>query len=125
MTGHDFWRRVRQAAMALSVCAFVLVWFLSAPASVVPGPVANAQAQQQPTGKVYRIGFLSQGQPPKAWVEALQEGLRERGYVEGRNLVWEFRSTDGSLDQLPQFAEELVRLKVDLIVARASSSAMA
>ncbi|HEV8457748.1 MAG TPA: ABC transporter substrate-binding protein [Methylomirabilota bacterium] len=111
--------------MALSVGAFVLVLFLSAPASVVPGPVANAQAQQQPAGKVYRIGFLRQGQPPKAWVEALQQGLRERGYVEGRNLVWEFRSTDGSLDRLPQFAEELVRLKVDVILASASSAAVA
>jgi putative ABC transport system substrate-binding protein len=111
--------------MALSVCAFVLVWFLSAPASVVPGPVANAQAQQQPAGKVYRIGFLRQGQPPKAWIEALQQGLRERGYVEGRNLVWEFRFTDGSVDRLPQFAEELVRLKVDVILASSSSAAVA
>jgi putative ABC transport system substrate-binding protein len=68
---------------------------------------------------------LSQGQPPKAFVEAIQEGLRERGYVEGGNLVWEFRSTDGSLDQLPRLAEELVRLKVDVILARASSGAMA
>jgi putative ABC transport system substrate-binding protein len=87
--------------------------------------VSDAQAQQQATGKVYRLGFLSQGQPPKGWVEALQEGLRERGYAEGRNLVWELRVTDGSLDQLPQFADELVRLKVDLILARASSGAMA
>ena len=82
-------------------------------------------AAAQQAGKVYRIGFLSQGQPPKAWVEALQQGIRERGYVEGRNLVWEFRSTDGSLDQLPRFAEELVRLKVDVILARASAAALA
>jgi putative ABC transport system substrate-binding protein len=88
-------------------------------------PVRDAHAQPQQPPRVYRIGFLSQGQPPKAWVEALQEGLRERGYVQGRNLVWEFRSTDGSLDRLPQFAEELVRLKVDIIVARASSGATA
>ena len=86
---------------------------------------APLAAEGQQAGKVYRIGFLRQGQPPKAWVEALQQGLRERGYVEGRNLVWEFRSTDGSLDQLPQLAEELVRLKVDVILARASSAAMA
>jgi putative ABC transport system substrate-binding protein len=87
--------------------------------------VAPLAAGAPPAGKVYRIGFLSQGPPPKGWVEALQEDLRERGYVEGRNLVWESRVTDGSLDQLPQFAEELVRLKVDLILARASSGAMA
>ena len=125
MSGYDERGRLPHAARAVRLGAFILFAFLPAPASFVSGPVSNAQAQQQPTGKVYRIGFLSQGQPPKAWVEALQEGLRERGYVEGRNLVWEFRSTDGSLDQLPQFAEELVRLKVDLIVARASSGAMA
>jgi putative ABC transport system substrate-binding protein len=110
--------------MALGIRVLVLAVFLSVLASFVPVGIADAQAQQ-PAAKVYRIGFLSQGQPPKAWVEALQQGLRERGYVEGRNLVWEFRSTDGSLEQLPQFAEELVRLKVDVIVARAASGAMA
>ena len=87
--------------------------------------VAPLAVEAQPAAKVYRIGFLSQGQPPKAFLEALQQGLRERGYAEGRNLVWEFRSTDGSLDQLPQFAEDLVRLKVDVILARSSSGAMA
>ncbi len=86
---------------------------------------APLAAEGQQAAKVYRIGFLSQGQLPKAFLEALQQGLRERGYVEGRNLVWEFRSTDGGLEQLPQFAEELVRLKVDVILARSSSGAMA
>jgi len=61
--------------------------------SLLAAPLA-VEAQQ--AGKVYRIGFLSQGQPPKAFLEALQQGLRELGYAEGRNLVWEFRSTDGS-----------------------------
>ena len=125
MSGYDRWRRLRHAAMAVRVGVLVLLAFLSAPASFVSGPVGDAHAQQQPAGKVYRIGFLSQGQPPKAFLEALQQGLRERGYAEGRNLVWEFGSTDGSLDQLPQFAEDLVRLKVDVILARASSGAMA
>ena len=125
MSAFDFGLRVRHAAVAVRVGAFVLSAFLSAPASFAIGPVDAAPAQRQPGGKVYRIGFLSQGQPPKAFLEGLQQGLRERGYVEGRNLVWEFRSTDGSLDQLPQFAEELARLKVDVILARASSGAMA
>ena len=118
-------RGIMRNATALRVGALVLVLFVSAPESFVPRTVADAQAQQQPAGKVYRIGLLSQGQPPKAWIEALQQGLRERGYVEGRNLVWYFQSTDGSLDQLPRFAEELVRLRVDVILARASSGAMA
>jgi len=85
----------------------------------------DAGAQPPPAGTVYRIGFLSQGQPPKAYLEALKLGLREHGYVEGRNVVWEARSTDGGLDRLSQFAQELVRLKVDIILARASSGATA
>jgi putative ABC transport system substrate-binding protein len=123
---NDQGRRVRVALTAMAVCAGTFVSSLVlAPAGFVPWPVAQAEAQGPSAGKVYRIGFLSQGQPPKAWLEALQQSLRERGYVEGRNVVWEFRATDGSLDQLPRFAEELVRLKVDVIVARASSGAMA
>ncbi|HSF06405.1 MAG TPA: ABC transporter substrate-binding protein [Methylomirabilota bacterium] len=105
--------------------ALVLFAFLSAAATLLLGPGDDVQAQQQPTGKVYRIGFLSQGQPPKAYLEPFQQDLRQRGYVERQNLLWEFRSTDGSLDDLPRFADELVRLKVDLILARASSGALA
>lgn len=117
--------RLSRAAWAVRIGTLVLFVLLSASGRFLSDPVRDAHAQQQFPGKVYRIGFPSQGQPPKAWVEALQESLRERGYVEGRNLVGEFRSTDGSLDRLPQFADELVRLKVDIIVARASSGATA
>jgi hypothetical protein len=86
--------------MAVPVSTLVLLAVLSALPRVVSWPVGDAQAQQQPagTGKVYRIGFLSQGQPIKVNFEALQQGLRERGYVEGRNLVWELRLTDSSVD---------------------------
>ena len=108
----------RRAASAARVAA--LAALLSALAVAVSGFVGDAHAQGPPAGKVYRIGFLSQGQPPTTFFEALQQGLHERGYVEGRNLVRELRSTDGSLDQLSQFARELVRLNVDLILARAS-----
>ena len=87
------------------------------------GPIREAGAQQP--AKAYRVGLLSQGQPPRAYMEALQQGLKERGYVEGQNLVLERRFTDGSLDQLAQFADELVRLRVDVILARASSGAVA
>jgi len=101
-----------------------LAWLLTV-AAVAVACGSLAYAQGPPTERVYRIGFLSQGRPPRAYLEALQQGLGERGYVEGRNLVWEMRSTDGSLDQLPKFADELVRARVDLILARASSGATA
>jgi ABC-type uncharacterized transport system substrate-binding protein len=86
---------------------------------------APLAAGARQTGKVYRIGFLRAGQPPTAWVEAFQQGLRERGYVDGQNIAIEFRFTDGSLDQLTRLAEELVRLKVDVIVASAAPPAFA
>src|SRR5262245_8369597 len=81
--------------------------------------------EAQQAGKVYRIGFLRAGQPPETYVDGFQQGLRERGYVNGENVAVEFRVTDGSLDQLPQFAEELVRLKVDVILASAAPAALA
>src|SRR5262245_48516644 len=97
---------------------------LGAAASFVAGP-GTARTEERHPGKVYRIGFLRAGQPPAAWVEAFKQGLREQGYVEGRNVVVEFRYTDGSVDQLPQLAAELVRLQVDVILASAPPSALA
>jgi putative ABC transport system substrate-binding protein len=90
--------------------------------SILTAPLA---AQAQGAGKVYRIGFLRAGQPPKTWVEAFQQGLREWGYVDGQNVVVEFRITDDSVDQLAQLAEELVRLKVDVILASSGPPAVA
>ena len=96
--------------------------FITFSAGAVVGPL-SAYAQQPP--KLPTIGFLRAGQPPKSWVEAFQQGLREREYFDGQNVVVEFRLTDGSVDQLPRLAEELVRLKVDVILASAAPSAIA
>jgi len=72
---------------------------------------------QQP-GKVPRVGVLLTGDQSRhlTHVEAFRQGLRERGYVEGKNVVIEYRFGDGKLDRLPQLAAELVGLNVDLIV---------
>ena len=78
----------------------------------------TAPAQAQQPAKVSRIGFLS-GSPPssiKASTEAFRQGLRDLGYVEGKNIVIEWRSAEGKGDRLPALAADLVRLKVDLIV---------
>src|SRR5262245_53665962 len=82
-------------------------------------------AEGQQAGKVYRIGFLRAGPPPRTFVEAFQQGLRARGYIDGRNVVIEYRSTDGSFDELPRLAAELVRLNVDVILASAAPAAFA
>ena len=79
------------------------------------GPRA-AEAQQQ-TGKVWRVGVLMSLYPPEADApQALRQGLRTLGYVEGQNLVIDWRYVQGRDDRLPTLAAELVRLNVDLIV---------
>ena len=73
---------------------------------------------QQPK-KIPRIGYLSSFDPAtdSAGTEAIRFALRELGYVEGQNIVTEYRYAEGKLDRFPELAAELVRLKVDIIVA--------
>jgi putative tryptophan/tyrosine transport system substrate-binding protein len=74
-----------------------------------------ARAQQS---RIARIGALYIGlADAESFKNELREGLRELGYVEGQNVAFEFRSAEGRLDRLPELAAELVRLKVDVIVA--------
>ncbi|MDP2605683.1 MAG: ABC transporter substrate-binding protein [Deltaproteobacteria bacterium] len=77
----------------------------------------SAEAQQQ--GRIPRIGFLSgSGDPsaPSHQVEAFRQGLRDLGYVEGKNILVEYRYAEGKLDRIPILVAELVQLKVDVIV---------
>ena len=77
--------------------------------------------------KIPRIGFLSVTSLSiiSARIEALRQGLRELGYVEGKNIVIEWRSAEGKLDRVPALAAELVRLKVDVIVTGGASDTRA
>jgi len=77
-----------------------------------------SRAEAQPAAKVYRVGFLlgATGASVASLFHALEEGLRELGYVEGRNIVFVQRYGDGRMERLPDLAAELVRLKVDVIV---------
>jgi putative ABC transport system substrate-binding protein len=107
------WRRHRNPArkwLLLILAVTILVAPLAADA-------------QQPT-KVPRIGFLSAAFPAalSARLDAFREGLRELGYVEGKNIVIEYRYAEGKVDRLSELAAELVRLKVDVIVTAAPSS---
>src|SRR5712692_3422147 len=97
--------------LGLLVIAFVLV-------------VAGAVAQAQQSTKVPRIGFLA-GNPfsaISARSEAFCQGLRELDYVEGKNIVIEWRSAEGKSERVPALAAELVRLKVDVIVTSGPQS---
>ena len=78
---------------------------------------APLPAEAQQAGKMARIGFLRHSHGPNARDEAFQKALRELGWVEGKNITIEYRWTGGKGDLLDALAQELVRLKVDLIVA--------
>jgi len=81
-------------------------------------------AEAQKAGKVYRIGVLdSTPVAPNTNLDAFRQGLRELGYVEGQNLVIEYRSPAGRQGAFPDLAAELVRLKVDLILATPAHAA--
>jgi putative ABC transport system substrate-binding protein len=84
-------------------------------------------ARAAEAGKVYRIGILETipASQNAAKLDALRKGLRDLGYVEGRNLIIEYRSADGRAERFPDLASELVRLKVDLIVTLGTPAARA
>jgi putative ABC transport system substrate-binding protein len=91
--------------LGLSVIAFVIV-------------MTGAVAQAQQPKKVPRIGYLLAGDPTTESIrfEAIRQGLRELGYIEGQNIAIEYRYAEGKRDRLAELAAELVRLKIDIIV---------
>jgi putative ABC transport system substrate-binding protein len=97
-------------------------WLL---ATFLLATVSPAQAQQ--AGKIPRIGYLTASTAAgNAYrFEAFRQGLRELGYVEGKNIVIESRFAEGKLDRLPALAAELVRLKVDIIITGGAASTRA
>ena len=97
--------RLIAIAVALTVCA----------------ALASAQQPQN----IPRVGILFIGGRDQPHLEAFKQGLRERGYIEGKNIALEYRYAEGNYDRLPRLAAELVRLKVDVIVTTASISASA
>ena len=90
-------------------------------ATLSAGLIAPLGASSQPTGRIHRIGFL--WDTPAVWphaLEAFRQGLRNLGWVEGQNIVIEYRWAEGRFDRLADLVDELVQLNVDLIVAPTS-----
>jgi putative ABC transport system substrate-binding protein len=84
-------------------------------------------AEAQQAKKVPRIGYMSQQSlaSESARVEGFRHGLRDLGYIEGKNIAVEYRWGEGNADRVPDLAAELVRLKVDIIVAAGNLAALA
>jgi len=84
---------------------------------------ARLPTEAQQPGKIYRIGFLRLSAPPDAYLKAFRQGLEEFGYIEGKNIAFEYRWAGGKADQLPALAAELVSLGVDVIVTDGAGAA--
>ena len=107
-----WWRR-----LAVTVAAFALGLL-----------GASSIAVAQPLTKVHRIGWLGDGSAPSGAAQTngdFQQGLRDAGYVEGRNVAIDYRYATGDVDRLPQLAAEFVRLPVDVIVTSGEPAALA
>jgi putative tryptophan/tyrosine transport system substrate-binding protein len=102
----------REAFAEKNVTKKFLIWLLAA------FLLTTVSLEAQQPMKILRIGYLSPtfSSTNSARIEAFRQGLRELGYVEGKNIVIEYRHADGKLDRLAALATELVRLKVDVIV---------
>jgi putative ABC transport system substrate-binding protein len=93
--------------------------FITGAIALSAAPLA---AEAQPAGKVYRIGYVRADTPPPVDTEAFRQGLREHGYVDGANVVIEYRWADGNEEKLRSLVADLLRLKVDVIVASAPAA---
>ena len=101
---------MRKNVIRLTLCAMLFA-------------LSDSASAQQPK-KISRIGYLGSVSSSDR-IDAFRQGLRELGYVDGKNIIIEWKSAEGKLDRLPGLAAELVRLKVDVIVTAAPSSTRA
>ena len=97
--------------------------------SLAAGAIAPLASLAQAPGKVWRVGFLSQRHvdfvDADSYYGPFTQGMRELGYVVGKNLVIEWRSAEGDASRLPELAAELVRLKVDVLALAGTPAAIA
>src|SRR5215468_11444435 len=102
--------------------AFIIIGVFTISVLITP-----SASQAQHTGHVPRVGYLgtSSASLEPELVKAFQEGLRERGYVEGQNIVIEYRWAEGNYQRFPDLVADLVKLKVDLILTAGTPGALA
>ena len=102
--------------------AFVAVLIVLSALAVISVPLVAATQEAR---RIALVGMLGLGSPGSPFVESFKQGLRELGYIEGRNIRIESRGAEGRAERLPGLAAELVRLKVDVIVASSQAAVAA
>jgi putative tryptophan/tyrosine transport system substrate-binding protein len=112
--GHRFQPHVGMMNRRTFLCGLTL--------GALSGPLGAAA---QPAVKMPRVGVLAPGNPPLVHADAFRQGLRDLGYVEGHNIILEWRWGAGNPDQYSKYATELVRLGVDIIVAGTTPASLA
>src|SRR5437870_2586799 len=113
-------RRVWRHAKSMRAATFIAVLILLQALAVLVVPLV---AEAQPAGKAPRIGVIGEYSPTHPFVAAFRQGLRELGYTEGQSILVEYRHAHGALDLVSNFAAELIRLKVDILVVGGTASA--
>lgn len=99
------------------------ITFYFALCAMLLAPCISASAQQP--AKVAKIGWFESRPASSSGRESFGRELRALGYVEGKNIAFDYRSADNKLDRLPALADELVRLKVDVLLASSTAAALA
>ena len=107
-----FWRETVAKSMVVRLAAVVLLL------------AGSGAAEAQPAAREYRIGFVSSSVYIPAH-DAFRQGLRELGYVEGKNAVIEMRFAEGRQERLPELIAEVLRLKVDVLVVGSTLGVLA
>ncbi len=117
--------RGQKSAMSKAAAVRTLLLALSFATALLLALCSSAEAQQPK--KIPRIGFLVT--PSRSFsstrIETFRQGLRDLGYVEGKNVVIEYRHAEGKIERLPALAAELVAAKVDVIVTTSGQAVMA
>jgi putative ABC transport system substrate-binding protein len=98
------WREIRRAGMTIKTIVFLLFGLVLASARI-----ADAQ-------RIYRVGVLQAGSPDVAELKGLRDGIKEAGYIEGKNLIMDIPATEQSIDQLRSQAKEYIEKKADVMV---------
>ena len=113
----------QRAPVSKSIALRALIFALSFFCAFLSALSLPAEAQQ--SGKIPRVGILFIGGRDQPHLHSFKEGLRERGYIEGKNIKLEYKYAEGKQERLDELAAEFVREKVDVIVTTASVSALA